>query len=99
MTKIDTIGDAYMAACGMDESTSGDHAIRMLGFAEALIAAIAENRLLAPNGVQLRVRVGIHTGPVVSAAPGRLQRRISLFGDSVRIPVTCNYFTRSNFSL
>lgn len=42
---VDTMGDGYFAVCGTDADTAADHATRMLGFANALLQAVAQQRL------------------------------------------------------
>jgi class 3 adenylate cyclase len=78
--KIKTIGDCYMVAAGLPEPRS-DHveavARMALGIREALDTV---NREL---GYSLRLRIGVHTGPVVAGVIGKRKFIYDLWGDTV----------------
>ena len=77
--KIKTIGDAYMVAAGVPiEST--DHAARLVNFAVAMRRLAGTNR---DFGEALRLRIGIHSGPVVAGVIGRMRFIYDLWGDTV----------------
>jgi adenylate cyclase len=80
LEKIKTIGDAYMVAAGVP-SPSPDHAPRAVHLALDMIAALA--RFNADTGNTLRVRIGIHSGPVVAGVIGRRKFIYDLWGDTV----------------
>ncbi|MBS0267101.1 MAG: response regulator [Planctomycetes bacterium] len=74
--KIKTIGDAFMAACGL--LTPVDNPVlNCLRFGQEMIAATQAR----PAGWNLRV--GIHYGPVIGGVLGRRQYLFDLFGDTV----------------
>jgi len=80
--KIKTIGDAYMAVCGLPDPCP-DHvertvkmALRMLELAKAA----GEER-----GVPLRLRIGVNSGPVVAGIIGRRKIIYDLWGDTVNV--------------
>jgi class 3 adenylate cyclase len=80
LEKIKTIGDAYMLAGGLPDKRA-DHA-------EAVARMALEMRDLAANkknplGEPLRMRIGIHTGPVVAGVIGRRKLNYDLWGDTV----------------
>jgi adenylate cyclase len=80
LEKIKTIGDCYMVAAGLPE-VRADHAeaiARMaLGMREELERV---NRL---TGKSLRIRIGIHTGPVVAGVIGKRKFIYDMWGDTV----------------
>jgi len=61
--KIETIGDAYMAACGLPEENS-NHALNCVGAAKRMISFLNERN--RKSKIQWNMRVGIHSGPVVA---------------------------------
>jgi class 3 adenylate cyclase/CheY-like chemotaxis protein len=79
-TKIKTIGDAYMAACGLPQENP-DHATRMT---EAAIAMrdflLVRNK---SNEVKWEIRIGIHSGDVYGGLIGKDYYQFDVFGDSI----------------
>ncbi|MEP6837148.1 MAG: adenylate/guanylate cyclase domain-containing protein, partial [Bradyrhizobium sp.] len=65
--KIKTIGDAYMAAAGIPEAQP-DHAARIAGLAPRMLKAVHD--VANETGLDLRARIGIHTGPIVAGVIG-----------------------------
>jgi guanylate cyclase len=78
--KIKTVGDAYMAAAGAPQSRA-DHASAAVGFGRALLAEVEAWR--RANDLDLRVRIGIASGPVVGGVIGRRRILFDLWGDTV----------------
>jgi class 3 adenylate cyclase len=80
--KIKTIGDAYLAAAGVARARP-DHARAAADMAlEALRVA---RRMERPDGEPLRLRVGLHSGPVVAGVLGRSRLVYDLWGDTVSV--------------
>lgn len=78
--KIKTIGDAYMAAAGL--SGSGvDDTEAVIEFAIDLLETVKGKSW--PTGEPVRLRIGIHTGPVVAGVIGRERFIYDLWGDAV----------------
>jgi class 3 adenylate cyclase len=85
--KVETIGDSYVAVCGLP-TPRNDHAVAMVRFASICIRRM--DRLvkelevaLGPSTGELRVRVGIHSGPVTAGVLRGAKARFQLFGDTV----------------
>jgi class 3 adenylate cyclase len=77
--KIKTIGDAYMAVSGVPNPTP-DHAERIIKLALAIIKIVPT---LTLDGTPIRVRIGVHTGPVVAGVIGESRFAYDLWGDTV----------------
>lgn len=80
LEKIKTIGDAYMVAGGIP-SPRGDHAEAVCEMALRMRDAIAE--LSASSPEPLRIRIGVHTGPVVAGVIGKKKFIYDVWGDTV----------------
>jgi class 3 adenylate cyclase len=78
--KIKTIGDAYMVVGGVPV-TRADHAEAVADLALDMLDAI--RRLNALREEPLRIRLGIHTGPVVAGVIGTKKFSYDLWGDAV----------------
>ncbi len=78
--KIKTIGDAYMVAAGVPVAVD-DHAIRAARFALAIRDTAQE--FARDHGVDIDLRIGIHTGPVVAGVIGKTKFSYDLWGDAV----------------
>ncbi len=78
--KIKTIGDAYMVAAGIPVGR-GDHAHALAAMALEMPAIV---RVVgARHGADLRMRIGIHSGPVVAGVIGKKKFIYDLWGDTV----------------
>ena len=80
LEKIKTIGDAYMVVSGLPVPR-GDHAVAMAEMALAMIHAM-EN-FNQEKGMQLALRIGMHSGPVVAGIIGTRKFSYDLWGDTV----------------
>ena len=80
--KIKTIGDAYMAAAGLPDPRS-DHAEAVAELALDMLEALAQfNRA---SDVPFRVRIGMHSGPVVAGIIGTQKFIYDVWGDTVNV--------------
>lgn len=86
LEKIKTIGDAYLCACGVP-SFREDHAIASVMAATEMIKAIRlfnENNK-SKNIPEFNIRIGIHTGPLISGVVGTRKFAYDIWGDTVNI--------------
>jgi adenylate cyclase len=79
--KIKTIGDAYMAACGIPEP-SADHADRIVALGKSMLESLLD---VASESDRFRIRIGIHSGPVVAGLIGRHRFVYDVWGETVNI--------------
>jgi class 3 adenylate cyclase len=80
LEKIKTIGDCYMAVAGIPTELD-DHAKVMAQMGLDMLAAVAE--YARATGVELAIRVGVHSGSVVAGVIGRKKFIYDLWGDTV----------------
>jgi adenylate cyclase len=80
--KIKTIGDAYMAACGLPRPTV-DAAARVARMALGMQAIATETG--ARFGVSLTLRIGIALGPVMAGVIGAQRFGYDIWGDAVNL--------------
>ena len=78
--KIKTIGDAYMVAAGIPEAQP-DHAERIAVLAPRMLDAVAA--VGEATGLKLKVRIGVHTGPVIAGVIGTHKFVYDVWGDTV----------------
>ena len=85
LEKIKTIGDAFMCAGGLPFPTD-DHHIKMVqaGFEIAQIMEDAKKNT-AGGIMNIDVRIGINTGPVVSGVVGTRKFAYDIWGDAVNV--------------
>ena len=85
--KVETIGDSYVAVCGLPEPNK-NHAIAMGRFAfECLKVMKSKTRelemTLGPGTADLNLRIGLHSGPTIAGVLRGEKARFQLFGDTV----------------
>ena len=81
LEKIKTIGDAYLAVCGIPNALP-DHAARTVRAALDIRAFVEEQRRA---GGRFSVRIGINSGPVVAGIVGARKFAYDIWGDTVNV--------------
>lgn len=80
---METIGDAYMVVSGLPERNGNDHAKEIALMSLAILDAISSFTIQHAPDYQLKVRIGIHSGPVCAGVVGVKMPHYCLFGDTV----------------
>ncbi|WP_191015297.1 adenylate/guanylate cyclase domain-containing protein [Treponema zioleckii] len=78
--KIKTIGDAYMAACGLP-APNKDHAKIMVEFAKGMYEDLANYN--ATSKIKFNIRIGLNCGPVTAGVIGKTKFIYDVWGDTV----------------
>ena len=81
LEKIKTIGDAYMAAGGLPQPLE-DHAARVVDLGLAMIDVASQESDAIGD---LRLRVGVHSGPVIGGVIGHRKFAFDIWGETVNI--------------
>ena len=78
--KIKTIGDAYMAACGLP-TLNPKHAQIMVAFAKGMYEDLDKYNKTAK--IRFQMRVGLNSGPVTAGVIGKTKFIYDVWGDTV----------------
>ncbi|XP_041912730.1 atrial natriuretic peptide receptor 1 [Alosa sapidissima] len=81
--KVETIGDAYMVVSGLPIRNGDAHAKEIAGMSLAIVQGMAQYQSPHVLGQQMKVRIGLHSGPCVAGVVGLKMPRYCLFGDTV----------------
>jgi len=83
--KVETIGDAWVGVTNLENNQIGTHAKQIAEFAIDAVAAASQVLIDEddPSKGYVNIRVGFHSGPVVSNVIGSLNPRYGLFGDTM----------------
>ena len=80
--KIKTIGDAYMAGCGLP-SLNDDHARIMVEFAKGMYDDLREYNENAK--IKFNIRIGLNRGPVSAGVIGKTKFVYDVWGNTVNV--------------
>ncbi|XP_051551317.1 retinal guanylyl cyclase 2-like [Myxocyprinus asiaticus] len=81
--KVETIGDAYMVASGVPNRNGTRHAAEMANMSLDILHCIGTFQMRHMPDVKVKIRIGLHSGPVVAGVVGLKMPRYCLFGDTV----------------
>lgn len=82
LEKIQTIGDAYVAAGGLPNQDP-EHAVKCAQAARDIIEYLSNRNQV--NSIKWKVRIGIHSGPITAGVVGKKKFTYDVFGDTVNI--------------
>jgi class 3 adenylate cyclase len=81
--QVETIGDAYMVVSGLPKRNDNLHASEISCMAIRIRDSVLDFKIRHKPNHKLKLRIGIHSGPVVAGVVGRTMPRYCLFGDTV----------------
>jgi len=84
LEKIKTIGDAYMVAGGLNDDAGLNYTEAIANMALDMRSVLITDDM-AIDGVQLEIRMGIGTGPIVAGVVGKKKFIYDLWGDTVNL--------------
>jgi class 3 adenylate cyclase/sensor domain CHASE-containing protein len=79
--KVETIGDAFMAVSGIENESAQVSAVQIAKLAFDMLK-VTEG-FVSKHGLQIQIRVGIHSGDLVGAVVGFKMPHFCLCGDTV----------------
>ncbi|CAD5226527.1 unnamed protein product [Bursaphelenchus okinawaensis] len=81
--KVETIGDGYLCVSGLPKRNGNEHGRCIANMAIHFMRSIKSFTIPNLPSEQMRLRIGLHVGPVVAGVVGLAMPRYCLFGDSV----------------
>lgn len=84
LEKLKTIGDSYMCAAGIPETTQS-HALDAIKAALDMLRFIRQRRQarLAEGKEYWNIRIGLHSGPLIAGVVGKRKFAYDIWGDTV----------------
>ncbi len=83
LTKIKTIGDAYMAVACLGEKDVPEHAVNATAAGLEMLQYLEDRNKV--SALKWNIRVGIHSGALVGGVIGRNKLQFDVWGDTVNI--------------
>lgn len=84
--KVETVGDKYMAVCGLPEKVDGS--VKFMCRA-ALDIMDSADQFIDCDGEKIVITIGINCGDIVTGVIGKRMPRYCLFGDTVNLTSRC----------
>ncbi len=81
--KIKTMGDAYMAATGLEENAGAETTLKMIKFAEGMLSDLRDFNLTSK--IKVNMRIGINSGKIVAGVIGKSKFIYDIWGDTVNV--------------
>jgi len=88
--KLKTIGDAFMCVSGVPDATD-DHALRSVRVAQDILKVMDE-----PGAPDWDIRIGIHSGALISGVIGTKKFNFDVWGDTVNVAARVESHGREN---
>lgn len=88
LERIKTIGDGYMFAGGIPQPQPNDtHTFQCIVAAMDIRSFVKESseHMMKKYGIEWKVRIGIHTGPVVAGVIGKKRLAYDIWGETVNL--------------
>lgn len=84
--KIKTIGDCYMAACGLSNTDDAKEcAKKMIDYAKGMLCDIASYNEEIGEKDRLQMRIGLNTGSLIAGVIGKTKFIYDIWGDTVNV--------------
>jgi class 3 adenylate cyclase len=96
--KVETIGDAYLGVTNLEKKQMDCHTKNAALFAIDLVKEASQILIdnEDPSKGHINIRVGFHSGAVVSNVIGSLNPRYSLFGDAISVATRMEENSKAN---
>ncbi len=99
MLQVETVVDCYVIVSGLPNEIR-HHAEEMADIAMGIIKAVDGTKVVhMPADYKLKMRVGVHSGPVATGVIGLNAPRYCLFGETVTETVQSEYCKQSFFGV